>query len=116
MIRSLLFILLTLAAVAAWADFEQDLSATTENPQALRKLRARADADDADAQLNLGGIFFKGQDVEHDYVRAKKWLRLAATQGEAQAQFNLGVMYATGQGMKQYLVEAYRYSKPAADQ
>jgi TPR repeat protein len=116
MIRTLLFILLTLATVPVWADFEQDLSATTGLPQALRELRARADAGDADAQLNLGGVFFKGQDVEQDYAQAEKWFRLAALQGRAQAQFNLGMMYDTGLGVAQNHTDAARWYRLAADQ
>lgn len=113
-----LFLTCALAHPFAWADFEQDLSATgnMNNLQALRELHTRAVAGDADAQLNMGGIFLKGQDVELDYAEGAKWFRLAALQGNAQAQFNLGMMYATGMGTMQNHSEAVQWYRLAADQ
>lgn len=113
-----IFLALTLAHAIAWADFEQDLSATgnINHLQALRELRARAVAGDADAQLNMGGVFFKGQEVGQDDAEAAKWFLLAAGQGHPQARFNLGMMYATGQGVAQDHAEAAKWYRLAADQ
>lgn len=120
MIRTLLslFLLLALTPPLAWAGIEDDLSATqkTDNLKALRELRASAAAGDADAQFNLGGVFFKGQAVEQDYAESAKWLRLAAVQGHALAQYNMGMMYDSGQGVMQDHTEAARWYRLAADQ
>jgi len=115
----LLFILVTtLLAPAARADFEADLSNTgnTTNIKTLLETRRRADAGDANAQLNMGGLYFKGQDVAQDYAEAAKWFLLAAQQGQAQAQFNLGMMYATGQGVTQNHDESVQWYRRAAVQ
>ena len=41
---------------------------------------------DADAQYNLGTLYFVGQDVPQDYTEAVRWLRRAAEQGNANGQ------------------------------
>lgn len=113
--KILLFILCLFAPPLALADFEADLSAThsANNIQALRDLRNRAVAGDAEAQFNLGSIFFKGEELEKDYKEAAKWIRLAANQGHTLSQYNMGMMYDSGQGVIKDHAEAarwYRYS------
>jgi cell division septation protein DedD len=87
-----------------------------ELPQNLRELKARAEAGDANAQLNMGGIYFKGQQVNRDYTEGEKWFRRAAQQGQAQAQYNLGMMHASGLGVTQDQAEAVRWYRLAAEQ
>lgn len=111
-----IFMALSLAHPVAWADFEQDLAATGNINTALRELHARAVAGDADAQLNMGGVFFRGQDVEQDYAEGAKWFRLAALQSHPQAQFNLGMMYDLGLGAAQDHTEAVKWYRLAAGQ
>lgn len=111
-----IFMALSLAHPVAWADFEQDLAATGNINTALRELHARAVAGDADAQLNMGGVFCKGQDVEQDYAECAKWFRLAALQSHPQAQFNLGMMYDLGLGTAQDHTEAVKWYRLAAGQ
>lgn len=120
MIRTLLSFLILLALTlmhpCAWADFEQDLSATGNISPALRELHAQAIAGNAEAQLNMGGVFCKGQDIEQDYAECAKWFRLAARQGHSQAQFNLGMMYDLGLGWAKDHAEAVKWYRLAADQ
>ncbi|HEX7455078.1 MAG TPA: SPOR domain-containing protein [Gallionella sp.] len=122
MIRTLLsfftLLALILASPLARADFEADLADTgkTDNITALSELRARATGGDADSQLNMGGLFFKGQAVEQDYAEAAKWFLLSARQGNAQAQFNLGMMYDTGQGVMPDHAQAVQWYRLAAMQ
>lgn len=114
-----LFLLaISLASPSVRAGFEEDLAATgkTDNIQALRELHTSAEAGDADAQLNLGGLFFKGQEVAQDYAEAEKWFRIAALKGHPQAQFNLGMMYDTGLGVAVDHAEAAKWYRLAADQ
>ncbi|MFA6921294.1 MAG: SPOR domain-containing protein [Gallionella sp.] len=115
MVKTVFLILLILTCSAARADFEQDLSATGNNPQALRELHARATAGNADSQLNMGNLFLKGQEVAQDYVEAAKWYRLAARQGIAQAQFNLGMMSDAGLGVAKNQTEAAGWYRAAAE-
>jgi TPR repeat protein len=111
-----LALLLALFAPIAWADFENDLSATGENINALRELRLKAGTGDANAQLQIGSVFFKGRQLDQDYAEAVKWFRLAAMQGLAEAQYNLGMMYATGRGVPQDFAQAVSWYRLAADQ
>ena len=61
-------------------------------PEEVEELRARAEQGDADAQANLGLMYYNGEGVPQDYAEAVRWFRLAAEQGDADAQYNLGVM------------------------
>lgn len=115
MVKTLSFIFLLLICSAASADFEQDLSATAKDPQALRELYARATAGNADAQLNLANLFLNGQELEQDSAEAAKWFRLAAKQGNAQAQFKLGMMYDIGSGVAKNQAEAAGWYRAAAE-
>ncbi|HEY9946201.1 TPA: sel1 repeat family protein [Neisseria meningitidis] len=76
---------------AVWAD---DVSDFRENLQA-------AEQGDADAQNNLGAMYYKGRGVRRDDAEAVRWYRQAAEQGLAQAQYNLGWMYAERRGVRQ---------------
>ena len=62
----------------------------------LDTVRQAADQGDANAQFNLGHMYYNGEGVPKDDAEAVKWYRLAAEQGDASAQSRLGVMYATG--------------------
>ena len=77
-------------------------------------LKTRAAQGSAEAQVNLGLMYYKGQGIPQDYAEALKWFRLAAAQGDAEAQFNLGVMYHNGQGIPQDYVQALKCFNLAA--
>ena len=79
-------------------------------------LRARAEAGDAEAQVDLGVMYFVGDGVPQDYAEAVRWFRQAADQGLAPAQFSLGVAYGSGEGVPQDEAEAVRWFRLAADQ
>ena len=69
--------------------------------------RKAADQGHADAQHNLGFIYYNGQgSMPQDYAAAISWYRKAANQGDASAQNNLGVLYANGRGVPQYYAPA----------
>ena len=120
MIRTLLTLFLLLSAAlpapAVCSGLDEALAETGKADQRhdMRELRARATAGDADSQLNMGGLYFRGTDVAQDYSAAAKWFLLAARQGHAQAQFNLGMMYATGQGVPADHGEAAKWYRIAA--
>lgn len=111
-----MFLTLCLSSPITRADFEQDLSASSRDPQALRELHARAASGDADAQFNMGNLFFKGREVVRDYAEAAKWYRLAALKGHAPAQLKTGMMYEAGVGVEQDDTEAVRWYRLAAGQ
>ena len=49
----------------------------------IESLRTRANAGDAEAQFNLGVMYFNGEGVPQDDGEAYKWLNLAATYADA---------------------------------
>ena len=76
---------------AVWADDASDFRETLQ----------LAEQGNADAQFNLGLMYYDGQGVRQDYAEALRWYRKAAEQGYAKAQYNLGLMYANGHGVHQ---------------
>ncbi len=83
---------------------------------ALREFRPLANQGDADAQNNLGALYYHGKGVPEDDAEAVKWYRKAAAQGNAGAQYNLGVMYDKGLGVPQDHAEAVKWFRKAAEQ
>jgi len=82
----------------------------------VNELTLKANQGDAEAQVNLGECYAKGEGVKQDYVEAVKWFRKAAEQGNVNAQYNLGLCYYNGYGVKQDDVEAVKWFRKAAEQ
>ncbi|MHB1333173.1 MAG: tetratricopeptide repeat protein [Sulfuriferula sp.] len=80
----------------------------------MKKLLEAAQSGDADAQYNLGVLYFEGKDAPQDYIEAAKWYGAAADQGDRQAQFNLGLMFYHGIGLPKNLLHAYELFSLAA--
>jgi uncharacterized protein len=70
----------------------------------------------AEAQYNIGLMYYEGQGVKQDYAEAVRWYHKAGDQGYSEAQHNLGVMYRDGQGVSRNDAEAVRWFSKAADQ
>jgi TPR repeat protein len=116
LIAPIILLLAVGAAVAgpledAWAAYRRNDYVT-----ALRLYQPLADQGDADAQSNLGFMYWNGYGVSKNYAEAVKWYRKAADQGNADAQFGLGVMYHNGYGVPQDFAEAVKWYRKAADQ
>ncbi len=82
----------------------------------LVEIQKLAEQGDAQAQWNLGAMYYYGQDITQDYMQAFYWYEKAAEQGHASAQYNIGVMYDNGQGVGQDYAEALKWYKLAAAQ
>lgn len=65
----------------------------------LAQLQKQADSGDAEAQYKLGVMYYKGEGVPKDAVKAVEWFQKAAAQGNAYAQNNLFWIYAFGEGV-----------------
>lgn len=63
----------------------------------------------ADAQHNLGSIYYGGTGVPQDYATAASWFRKAAGQENSKAQTFLGLMYDLGRGVPQDYVQAHKW-------
>jgi len=75
-----------------------------------------ADQGYAEAQLNLGDCYHRGNGVEKDEAEAIKWYRKAADQGNAGAQCLLGNAYYNGIGLEKDEGEAVKWYSKSADQ
>ncbi len=63
---------------------------------AVSELKPLAEQGNAEAQFNLGSLYYQGWGVPQDYKEAVKWLRKAAEQGHLFSQSTLGTVYAEG--------------------
>lgn len=57
----------------------------------------------------LAELYYKGEAVEQDYLKALKWFHAAARQGNDSAEYNLGVMYENGEGTAPNSQEAIKW-------
>jgi uncharacterized protein len=99
-------------------DYQKGLTAAKAGDfsTALREWQPLAEQGVADAQRNLGALYFFGKGVLQDYAEAAKWLRLAAEQGNVDSQGFLGDMYKNGQGVLKDNEEAVKWYTLAAEQ
>ena len=85
--------------------------------EALRQLRAHADAGDTDAHAELGYRYFNGVGVPPDRGRAAVHFREAAEAGNAGAQEYLALLLMNGGGsLSRDWTEAHRWLRAAAAQ
>ena len=57
-----------------------------EAEKGFAETKAKAESGDADAQLRLSGMYYKGEGVEKNHKEAVNWFRKAAEQGYEQAK------------------------------
>lgn len=103
---------------SAKADFNSAVTAYDRGDYttALREFRTLANTGMADAQYNVGFMYFNGRGVPKDLAKAAQWYRAAAEQGHAQAQVDLAIAYMQGQGVLRDLAEAVKWYGKAAEQ
>ena len=82
----------------------------------IEDLRARAEEGDAEAQNELGSLYYAGNGVLQDDSEAARWTKRAADQGYAPAQYNLGLLYFRSRGVPGDDVEAATWYRRAAEQ
>mmetsp|Transcript_1252 Transcript_1252/g.2304 ORF Transcript_1252/g.2304 Transcript_1252/m.2304 type:complete len:459 (+) Transcript_1252:254-1630(+) len=108
----------TKLAAALQDDSSDPFDDEREKEDAMNAIRLAAAKGDALAQLNLGIIYYVGENgVETNHAEAARWFELAAAQGLAHAQFNLGCCHSMGIGVpRQDLECAMELFQLAADQ
>jgi TPR repeat protein len=109
----LIFTLLLASSVAVVQLAAQQ---TNADQKPIEEVKAKAEAGEADSQVELGLRYDKGAGVVKDHAEAAKWYRKAAEQNLAKAQYNLGVCYAHGEGVVKDQVEAVKWYRKAAEQ
>ena len=71
---------------------------------ALKYWKPLAEQGNAEAQFNVGLMYYEGDGVEQDYAEAAKWFSKASEKGHPVAQFSLGVLYIEGhEGWEDYV-------------
>jgi len=80
---------------------------------ALKVWMPAAEANDPEAQTNVGEIFERGLGTTPNYEAALTWYRKAAEAGYNRAQFNLGTMYEQGLGVEADPLEALNWYRRA---
>jgi TPR repeat protein len=118
MTRFLSIALLSLYVFSAQADIysASDALSRGDYETAVTEFTKLAEKGDANAQANLGYMYYAGEGVPQDFEKAVYWYRKAATQGNRDAQYNLAVSYAFGEGTKQDLTEAAIWYRRAGEQ
>ena len=106
---------LALAGIVALLMGGAPLAQTPEPAQddSIETVRTRANAGDADAQVQLGRMYDYGWGVPQDFVEAAAWYRKAAEQGDASAQFQLGRSYGSPARPSATVEEVAWYRKAA---
>ena len=100
----LIFTLLLASSVAVVQLAAQQ---TKAGQKPIEEVKAKAEAGDAESQVELGRRYDEGEGVAKDQVEAVKWFRKAAEQNYADAQYNLAICYERGDGVAEDWVEAY---------
>ena len=108
------WVLLLLLLVAT--AFQLPAQQTDAARKSFEKIKAKAEKGDAEAQLNLGLCYDKGEGIAENESEAVKWYRKAAEQNIAKAQFYLGSCYGFGRGVSKDEKEAVIWYRKAAEQ
>ncbi len=100
------------------AEFDEGLVAAMSGDYvtAYREFHPLAGKGDAEAQHNLGVMYYNGHGVAKNFGEAAKWFRKAAEQGIAEAQSSLGIMYHKGEGVALDHAQSVIWYRLAADQ
>jgi len=114
----ILFLTIALAGTAYSEPPEDEEPAPDRGDysEALRLVRPLAEHGNAEAQYQLGQMYFFGEGVPEDLEEGFRWVRKAAEQGHAEAQFQLGQMYYFGEGVPEDLQEGLAWVRKAAKQ
>src|SRR6266478_691137 len=89
---------------------------TKADQKPIGEMKAKAEAGDAESQVELGLRYEKGEGVAKDHAEAARWYRKAAEQNYARGQYDLGDCYAYGEGVTKDRVEAVKWFRKAAEQ
>lgn len=114
-----LMVCLTIAPPPARADFAQGVTAHAQGSYtvAFAEFLSLASQGNPKAQFNLGfTMYYNGQGVPRDTLRAAEWFRKAAEQDNIEAQYNLGVIAIHGEGVARDPHEAAHWLRKATEQ
>ena len=97
--KTTLFLAAAMLSVSAMAlDPRQNLQLASQN--------------NAEAQFNLGVMYYKGDGMPQDHSKAAEWFKKAADQGHTKSQNNLEAMYSNGEIAYPYKIASQQISEP----
>ena len=114
---ALVLIMVALISPPVYAgDLQEGIDAARRGDYktASEKLMPLAEKGDAEAQRNIGFMYYQGHGVAKNYDEAVNWYLKSARQGNAGAQTSLGTMYYQGHGVPKNYQEAIRWFRLAA--
>jgi TPR repeat protein len=111
----LICVVLIAAAAISW-HLVRVVTTDRKLAEDAKACRVRAEQGDAQAQYELGGMYYQGKGLPQDYVEALRWYRKAADQGNAKGQYGVGFMYEEGKGVPQDYGQAFAWYRKAAGQ
>src|SRR5260370_37955094 len=109
-------LIFTILLVSSVAVVQLTAQQTKPDQKPIGEVKAKAEAGDAESEVELGLRYLDGKDVPKNQVEAVKWFRKAAEQNFAAAQNKLGVCYGNGEGVAKDQVEAGKWVCKAAEQ
>lgn len=110
-----LFLLPALAYAGALQD-ARNANSRGDYKAALQILQPLANQGNAEAQFELGFMYWLGHGVNRNWRAAAQWYHKSAEQGNLSAQVSLGVIYTQdGFGIKQDYTEAAKWDRIAAE-
>ena len=75
----------------------------------IEDVKKKAEAGDAESQVELGLRYDTGKGMPKDQVEAASWYRKAAEQNYPAAQYILALCFQSGDGVAKDWVEAYKW-------
>lgn len=104
------------AYIWLWENQVADSNFDDTNDEDVECLRNAAEQGDAEAQFELGQMYYIGSGVEENDEKAAFWYRKAAEQSNMEAQYWLGKMYELGSGLEQDDEQAEFWYRKATEQ
>lgn len=95
--------------------FGDGISTGQNYDKAFELYEKAAQQGNAEAQYNLGVMYYSGDGAIQNYMQARKWFEKAAIQNYADAQFSLGVINEDGEGVSQDMAIAKEWFSKSCD-
>ncbi len=92
------------------------LIAENKYDEALPILRERVDSNDAQAQGQLGMLYYEGKGVPEDHGKAAEWMQRSAEGGNADSQYMLAWFHYKGIGVPQDYAKTFEWAEKSWNQ
>lgn len=115
-VSSVIILLLFSAVSITSASASNQTTNCVDQVDGFKEIIQSAEQGDANAQRELGVMYYFGDGVQQDYKEAFKWYSKSAVQGTAAAQGALGTLYYHGKGVSRDHKEALKWYSKSAEQ